>query len=66
MQHSKFLLTYNISYCCPLDNVYYTQQSEGLAQLTCIVHDINVGAQLRAGKVVAVLNWVIESGQQDE
>lgn len=32
-----------------------------LIALTCVVHYINVGPQLRAGKVVAVLNWVVES-----
>lgn len=37
-----------------------------MATLTCIIHYINVGSQLRAGKVVAVLDWVIESWQQDE
>ncbi len=40
--------------------------SSGLVALTCIVHDIDVGSQLRAGKVVAVLHWVIESRQQYE
>lgn len=44
----------------------YIQPGIVPAALTCIVHDIDVGPQLRAGKVVAVLNWVVESRQQDE
>lgn len=49
--------------CLLLDHLYQAGYVTvwGLAILTCIVHDINVSAQLRAGKVVAVLNWVIES-----
>lgn len=39
----------------------YSLITGGLAVLTCIVHDVDVSSQLGAGKVVAVLNWVIES-----
>ena len=49
----------------PINHVRHVTM-RGLVALTCIVHDINVGPQLRTGKVVAVLNWVIESRQQDE
>lgn len=52
----------------PVDNLYQVGHvtMKGLVALTCIVHDINVSPQLRASKVVAVLNRVIESRQQDE
>lgn len=42
-----------------------TRLSQTVA-LTRIVHDVNVGPQVRAGQVVAVLDRVIEGRQQDE
>lgn len=67
--HFELALSMQNNKCASLKTSNQMQSKsymENTLALTCIIHYIDVGSQLRAGKVVAVLNWVIESRQQDE